>query len=267
MKLVNIGFGSMVAAGRVLAIVAPDSAPIKRVIQEARDRGMLIDASYGRRTKAVLLMDTDHVIRNPFRPVDGQAGGRDRGGKAVSKGKMFVLSGASGVGKSTVLKRVMDGRDDLRFSVSVTTRAPRPGEIDGVHYYFVTKERFEEMIRENAFLEYDAHAGNYYGTPRAQAEEKMEQGLLLLDIEPMGAKQVKQSAPDAVLIFIMPPSREELERRLRGRGDTSEEQIKIRLERASWEMEQRSWYDYTVVNDDAKRCAEEILTIIANLAD
>ena len=185
----------------------------------------------------------------------------------MSKGKMFVISGASGVGKSTVLKQVMDGRDDLKFSVSATTRAPRPGEVDGVHYYFVTRERFEEMIRENAFLEYDAHQGNLYGTPRAQAEEKMEQGLLLLDIEPMGAKQVKQSAPDAALIFIMPPSREELERRLRGRGDTSEEQIRIRLERASWEMEQRSWYDYTVVNDDAKRCAEEILTIIANLAD
>ena len=154
----------------------------------------------------------------------------------MSKGKMFVISGASGVGKSTVLKQVMDGRDDLKFSVSATTRAPRPGETDGVHYYFVTKARFEEMIRENAFLEYDAHAGNYYGTPRAQAEEKMEHGLLLLDIEPMGAKQVKQSAPDAVLIFIMPPSREELERRLRSRGDTSEEQIKMRLERASWEM-------------------------------
>ena len=142
----------------------------------------------------------------------------------MSKGKMFVISGASGVGKSTVLKQVMDGRDDLKFSVSATTRPPRPGETDGVHYYFVTRERF-------------------------------------------GAKQVKQSAPDAVLIFIMPPSREELERRLRSRGDTSEEQIKMRLERASWEMEQRSWYDYTVVNDDAKRCAEEILTIIANLAD
>lgn len=90
----------------------------------------------------------------------------------MSKGKMFVISGASGVGKSTVLKQVMDGRDDLKFSVSATTRAPRPGEVDGVHYYFVTRERFEEMIRENAFLEYDAHAGNYYGTPRAQAEEK-----------------------------------------------------------------------------------------------
>ena len=180
---------------------------------------------------------------------------------------LFVVSGAAGTGKDSVVKALREAHPEIEKTVSATTRARRPGETDGVHYYFVTKARFEEMIRENAFLEYDAHAGNYYGTPRAQAEEKMEQGLLLLDIEPMGAKQVKQSAPDAVLIFIMPPSREELERRLRSRGDTSEEQIKMRLERASWEMEQRSWYDYTVVNDDAKRCAEEILTIIANLAD
>ena len=185
----------------------------------------------------------------------------------MSKGKLFVISGASGVGKSTVLKLVMEGRDDLKFSVSATTRPPRPGEVDGVHYYFVTRERFEEMIRQDAFLEYDAHADNYYGTPRAQAEEKMEQGLLLLDIEPMGAKQVKQAAPDAVLIFIMPPSRHELERRLRSRGDTSEEQMQLRLERAAWEMDQRAWYDYVVVNDDARRCADEILTIIANLVD
>ena len=185
----------------------------------------------------------------------------------MSTGKMFVVSGASGVGKSTVLKQVMEERNDLLFSVSATTRPPRPGETEGVHYFFVTKERFQEMIRENAFLEYDAHADNYYGTPRAQAEEKMARGLLLLDIEPMGAKQVKQAAPEAVLIFIMPPSRQELERRLRSRGDTSEEQIRIRLERASWEMEQRSWYDYVVVNDDPRRCADEILTIIANLAD
>ena len=185
----------------------------------------------------------------------------------MSTGKMFVISGASGVGKSTVLKQVMEERNDLLFSVSATTRPPRPGETEGVHYFFVTKERFQEMIRENAFLEYDAHADNYYGTPRAQAEEKMARGLLLLDIEPMGAKQVKQAAPEAVLIFIMPPSRQELERRLRSRGDTSEEQIRMRLERASWEMEQRSWYDYVVVNDDPRRCADEILTIIANLAD
>ena len=181
----------------------------------------------------------------------------------MSKGKLVVISGASGVGKGTVLGHMMRMRDDLSFSVSATTRDPRPGEVDGVHYYFVTKDRFEEMIAGGEFLEYDAHAANYYGTPRAQAEEKMERGSVLLDIEPNGAKQVKASAPDAVLVFIMPPSVEELERRLRGRGDTSEEQIVMRMERAVWEMEQRHWYDYVVVNEDAERCAEEILNIIA----
>lgn len=180
----------------------------------------------------------------------------------MRKGKLVVISGASGVGKGTVLSLVMKQREDLRFSVSATTRPPRPGEQDGVHYYFVTKEKFEQMIAGEEFLEYDAHAANYYGTPRAQAEEKRLQGHVLLDIEPNGAKQVRQSAPDALLIFIMPPSKEELERRLRGRGDTPEEQIKMRMERADWEMEQRSWYDHVVVNDDAQRCAEEILKII-----
>ena len=177
--------------------------------------------------------------------------------------KLIVLSGASGVGKSTVLRAVMKGRNDISFSVSATTRPPRPGEEDGFHYYFITKERFEEMIARDEFLEYDNHAAYYYGTPRAQAEEKRSRGHVLLDIEPNGAKQVKQAAPDATLIFIMPPDLTELETRLRGRGDTPEEQIQMRLERATWEMEQRSWYDHVVVNDDAQRCADEILKIIA----
>ena len=182
----------------------------------------------------------------------------------MSKGKLVVISGASGVGKGTVLGIMMKKREDLKFSVSATTRAPRPSETHGVHYYFVTKEQFEEMIASGQMLEYSAHAANYYGTPRAQAEEKMENGSVLLDIEPNGAGQVKKAAPDAVLIFIMPPSMEELERRLRGRGDTSEEQIAMRLERAVWEMEQRHWYDHVVVNDDAERCADEILKIISD---
>ena len=181
----------------------------------------------------------------------------------MSKGKLIVISGASGVGKGTVLNLMMQQRKDLSFSVSATTRPPRPGEVDGVHYYFITRERFEDMIAKGAFLEYDAHAANYYGTPRGQAEEKMERGPVLLDIEPNGAKQVRQAMPEATLIFIMPPSVEELERRLRGRGDTSEEQIKLRMERAVWEMEQRHWYDYVVVNDVAEDCAKEILKIIA----
>ena len=181
----------------------------------------------------------------------------------MSKGKLIVISGASGVGKGTVLGIMMKKRKDLSFSVSATTRPPRPGEIDGVHYYFISREKFAEMIAEGAFLEYDAHADNYYGTPRAQAEEKREQGPVLLDIEPAGAKQVREKMPDAELIFIMPPSMQELERRLRGRGDTPEEQIKLRMERAVWEMEQRVWYDHVVVNDDPERCADEILRIIA----
>ena len=182
-------------------------------------------------------------------------------------GKLFVISGASGVGKSTVLGKVMSQRDDLAFSVSATTRDPRPNECDGVHYYFITKEKFEEMIAQDAFLEYDNHAKNYYGTPIDQLEEKLTRGHVILDIEPVGAKIVRDKRPDAVLIFIMPPSQEELERRLRSRGDTSEDQIQIRLERAKWEMDQRLWYNHCVTNgESADACAEEILKIIAHAA-
>jgi len=185
----------------------------------------------------------------------------------MSKGKLFVISGASGVGKSTVLSRVMQARKDLSFSVSATTRAPRPGEQDGVHYYFVTRDQFEDMIREDAFLEYDNHNKNYYGTPVRQLEEKLECGSVILDIEPIGAKNVRNKRDDAILIFITAPSWEELEQRLRGRGDTEEDQIAIRLDRAKWELEQQSWYDHVVVNDSVERCAEEILNIIAQVAD
>lgn len=177
-------------------------------------------------------------------------------------GKLIVISGASGVGKGTVVKKMMARRRDLYFSVSATTRPPRPGEVDGKDYYFVTRERFQEMIRRGEMLEYDEHAKNFYGTPRAQVEEKRAKGHVLLDIEPNGAKNVKNNYPEAELVFIMPPSVEELERRLRGRNDTPEDQIAIRMERAKWEMAQRTWYDHVVVNDDAGRCAEEILSLI-----
>ena len=185
----------------------------------------------------------------------------------MSKGKLFVISGASGVGKSTVLSRVMAQRQDLRFSVSATTRAPRPGEQDGVHYYFVSKEVFQKMIEENAFLEYDGHMDHFYGTPREQLEEKLEHGHVILDIEPNGAFNVRKAWPQAVLIFIAPPSLEELEKRLRSRGDTSPEQIALRLERARWEMEQGKRYEYFVINDRVETCADKILEIIAQKAD
>ncbi len=185
----------------------------------------------------------------------------------MSKGKLFVISGASGVGKSTVLSKVMEGRADLAFSVSATTRAPRPGEVDGKSYYFVTKERFQEMIAADEFLEYDAHMENYYGTPEKQVDQKLCNGSVILDIEPNGALNVRARRPDATLIFIMPPTREELERRLRDRGDTSEDQIQIRMKRANWEMDQSVWYDYVVINDQVEACANKILNIIAEKAD
>lgn len=185
----------------------------------------------------------------------------------MSKGKLFVLSGCSGVGKSTVLSRVMAQRSDLRFSVSATTRAARPGETDGESYYFVSKDTFEDMIQKGEFLEYDAHMDNYYGTPKGQLEEKLQHGSVILDIEPNGAFHVKEAWPEAVLIFIAPPSVEELERRLRSRGDTGEEQIRLRLSRTQWELEQGKKYDYTVVNDQVEACADQILKIIADKAD
>lgn len=182
----------------------------------------------------------------------------------MNNGKLFVISGASGVGKSTVLAKVMETRKDLTFSVSATTRAPRPGEEEGKSYYFVSKEKFLDMIVNSEFLEYDDHMDNYYGTPKAQLEEKLSRGHVLLDIEPNGAFIVKNARPDATLIFIAPPSLEELEKRLRSRGDTSEEQIAKRLDRSAWEMEQGKKYDHYVVNDQVEACAEEILNIIAN---
>ena len=185
----------------------------------------------------------------------------------MSKGKLIVMSGCSGVGKSTVLSLVMDERSDLQFSVSATTRKPRPDEQEAVNYYFVSKEIFREMMDRGEFLEYDAHMDNFYGTPKGQLEEKLQRGHVILDIEPNGAFTVQKARPDAVLIFIAPPSMEEVERRLRKRGDTDEEQIQIRLQRASWEMEQSPKYNYIVINDQVDACAEEILNIIAREAD
>ncbi len=184
----------------------------------------------------------------------------------MSKGRLFVISGASGVGKSTVLKRVMAENSSLKFSVSATTRKPRPDEVEGIHYYFVSQEQFQDMIARDAFLEYDGHMANYYGTPLDQLEDKLATGDVILDIEPKGAFIVKGKRPEVVLIFIAPPSMEELERRLRGRGDTSEEQMQIRLRRARWEMEQSVHYDHIVINDQVETCADQLLKIIAEQA-
>lgn len=185
----------------------------------------------------------------------------------MSNGKIIVISGASGVGKSTILAEVMKARQDLVFSVSATTRPMRPGEADGVNYHFISRESFLDMVRKGEFLEYDEHHDNLYGTLYSAVKDATEKGHVVLDIEPNGAMNVRRKYPDAILIFIMPPSWEALEARLRGRGDTPEEQVQTRLIRARWEMDQADKYDYQVINDQVETCVAEVLKIIADKAD
>ena len=178
-------------------------------------------------------------------------------------GKLIVISGPSGVGKSTVLKRVMEQTPNLHFSVSATTRPMRPGEIDGVNYFFVSREAFQQMISDGALLEYAEYVGNYYGTPEAPLDEALAEGRdILLDIEVQGALNVKCRRPDAVLIFMLAPSFQDIEKRLTGRGDTAPDLVRGRLERARWEYTQAANYDYLVINDDVDKAAKEIISIL-----
>ena len=245
MKLINIGFGNMVASSRLIAIVSPESAPVKRTVQEARDRGMVVDGTYGRRTRAVLIMDSDHVVQK------------------MRKGTLYVFTGPSGAGKGTVLSRLLSEDEKLFFSISATTRAPRPGEKDGVQYYFLTKEDFEAKIAANAFLEHAKYVDNYYGTLEAPVNEKLEAGYdVILEIEVQGAMQVHEKRPDAVMVFIAPPSFEELANRLRGRGTEDEAKVQKRLETAKGELAQQDKFDYVVVNDTVERAVNELHEIL-----
>ena len=185
----------------------------------------------------------------------------------MREGHLFVISGSSGVGKSSVLKEVMASRGDLQFSVSATSRAPRPGEENGVQYYFVSREAFCQMIEEGAFVEHDYHMDNYYGTLKSEILNKTKTCNLVLDIEPVGALRVREIYPEATLIYIAPPSLDVLEERIRKRNDTPEEQIKVRRERAAWEDAQKEKYDYVVINDVFEGCVAEILHIISKELD
>ena len=178
-------------------------------------------------------------------------------------GRLIVISGPSGVGKSTVVSKAIEGRSDVCFSTSVTTRAPRPGEVDGREYFFIDRERFREMVERDELLEHADYVSNSYGTPRAFVEKKLAEGMnVLLDIEVQGARQVHEKMPGAVTIFIAPPSLEVLERRLRGRGTDTEEAIAGRLERARQEFHEADFYDYLIVNDDLERSAHALGAII-----
>lgn len=183
--------------------------------------------------------------------------------KKKERGQLIVLSGPSGVGKSTVIAELLGQRKDIYFSVSFTTRAPRVGEADGVNYNFVDRAEFERMIAAGELLEHAEYVGNYYGTSMRVIEEKLAAGVdVLLDIEVQGAAKVRARCPEAALIFIIPPSFEELERRLRGRNTDSEEVIAGRLQKAREEYRQIPSYDYLVVNDSVSEAAGEIISVL-----
>lgn len=179
------------------------------------------------------------------------------------QGILIIISGFAGVGKGTLVKRLVQKYDRYALSISMTTRLPRPGEEDGREYFFVTKEKFEEQIAQQGLIEYASYCGNYYGTPRAYVEEQMAQGKdIILEIEIQGAMKVKERFPNAVLVYVLPPSAAELEMRLRGRATETEEKIKERLRRAAAESEGLEKYDYVIVNDDLDVCEQELHRIL-----
>lgn len=185
------------------------------------------------------------------------------GRELPEKGILIVLSGFSGAGKGTLVKKLLETYDNYALSISMTTRAPRPGEEEGVHYFFTDREHFGEQIAVDGLIEYAQYCGNYYGTPRAYVEEQLSAGRnVLLEIEIQGALKVKELFPESLLLFVTPPSGAELERRLRGRGTETEEVIASRLARASEESEGMEAYDYIVINDDLETCVEELHHIV-----
>ena len=179
------------------------------------------------------------------------------------KGILIIISGFSGAGKGTLVKKLLSTYDNYALSISMTTRQPREGERDGVEYFFRNKEQFEATIAENGLIEYACYCGNYYGTPRAYVEEQLVAGKdVILEIEIQGALKVKEQFPESLLLFVTPPSAAELERRLVGRGTEEPEVIRRRLARASEESEGIEAYDYIVVNDDLDVCVEEVHRLV-----
>jgi len=182
-----------------------------------------------------------------------------------NKGKLVIILGPSGCGKGTIISELFKLHPEFVFSVSATTRSPRPGEVDGVHYHFITHECFEDMIVNDGFLEHAQYVGEFYGTPSAPVDKWIDEGkTVFLEVDIQGAEQVVSKRSDAIAIFIVPPNLAELERRLRGRKTESEEKITERIKRAKVELEEKDKFDYIVVNDTVSRATNEILDILVS---
>lgn len=181
----------------------------------------------------------------------------------MNKGGVFIVSGPSGSGKDTVLAELFRNKPDLLFSISSITRAMRPGEREGEKYNFISREKFEDMIKNDELLEHNIFVGNYYGTPRKPVEKAVNEGKnIIIEVDVNGAAQIRQKLPEAVSIFIMPPSFAELKRRLVGRGTESEELIEKRLDSALGEIKRAAEYDYIIVNDSITAAADDIMSVI-----
>jgi len=177
--------------------------------------------------------------------------------------KLIILTGPSGVGKGTVVKEILGKDKNIWLSISATTREPREGEKEGENYYFLTRDNFKEMIEQNLFLEWAQFAGNYYGTPLSSVNEKIKKGsTVLLEIEVEGAKQVKEKFPNSLSIFLLPPDKAELERRIRNRGTEKEEAIKKRLSRANYEISASNQFDFSLTNHNVDETAKRIIKLI-----
>ena len=177
--------------------------------------------------------------------------------------KLIILTGPSGVGKGTVVKEILANDKNIWLSISATTREPREGEKDGENYYFLNKEKFKEMIEQKLFLEWAQFAGNYYGTPLSSVSAKIKEGLnVLLEIEGEGAKQIKEKFPNSLSIFLLPPDKVELERRIRNRGTEKEEAIKKRLSRANYEISESKKFDFALTNHNVEETAKRIIKLI-----
>lgn len=183
-------------------------------------------------------------------------------------GRLFIVSGPSGAGKGTLVRELLARVPRLWLSVSATTRAPRPGEREGQQYYFVSPERFSEMLEGDGLLEWAEVHGNRYGTPRSAVQSKLDEGIdVILEIDPQGAAQVKAALPASVLVFIVAPSLDELRRRLEGRGSETKEQVERRLKTAEEELRVAGTYDFVIQNDDVRRAADELARIVESDAE
>lgn len=270
-KLINIGFGNVVNSQKIVAVVSPDAAPVKRMVQSVKGTRSLIDATQGRKTKAVIVTSDDYLVLSALQPGKPLPAGLRKymimriGERSMNKGILVVVSGFSGAGKGTVMKRLLEKYDDYALSISVTTRNPRPGEEDGREYFFRKREEFEKLIQEDALIEYAQYVENYYGTPRSYVEEQLQAGRnVILEIEIQGAMKVKKKIPEALLVFVTPPTVEELERRLRDRGTETAQVIADRLARAGEEAKGMDQYDYILVNDTVEECVDHLHQIIVS---